>query len=94
VRHPSATAPLQERSHANLEAVGGEFAKVRPLLFFSSGFAWIYSRLEPSDAKRLRALESESRKLKKLLEEQMLEHHQVSQRRACDVLQVDRYSVR
>ncbi|MGR3659629.1 MAG: IS3 family transposase [Paracoccaceae bacterium] len=92
-----------------------------------------YGGMEPSDAKRLRALENENGKLKKLLAEQMLERvlvrhwsedngrarcseiqfkkmvtpdvrrkavvqlmevYQVSQRRACDVLQVDRSSMR
>ena len=75
-------------------------------------------RVEPSDAKRLRVLEDENSKLKKLLAEQMLDNamlrdinskngdarweavahlmevHQVSQRRACKVLQIDRSSVR
>ena len=92
-----------------------------------------YGGMEPSDAKRLRALEDKNGKLEKLLAEQMLDNamlrdisskngdarslpgnqyavsmrggkrkavvhvmdvHQVSQRRACDVLQVDRSSVR
>ncbi len=77
--------------------------------------------MEPSDAKRLKALEDENGKLKKLLAEQMLdnamlrdvnskkmvapgvkrkavahlmEQHQVSQRRACGVLRVDRSTMR
>ncbi|MCL5777890.1 IS3 family transposase [Limibaculum sp. FT325] len=80
-----------------------------------------FGGLEVSDARRLKALEDENAKLKKLLAEQMLDNamlkdvaspkvvtpaarrevvahlcsaHQVSQRRACTVLGVDRSSVR
>ena len=80
-----------------------------------------YGGMEPLDAKRLRTLEDENGKLKKLLAEQMLDNamlrdhqckkmvtpagkrqavvhlckaHGVSQRRACDVLQIDRSTVR
>lgn len=79
-----------------------------------------YSGLEVSDARKLKALEDENAKLKKLLAEQMLNNtvlkdvaskkvtpdvkrdavahackaDGVSQRRACDVLGVDRTSVR
>ncbi|MFC3615139.1 IS3 family transposase [Lutimaribacter marinistellae] len=80
-----------------------------------------FGGLEVSDARRLKALEDENTKLKKLLAEQMLDNamlkdvasrklvtpgvkreavahvctaHQVSQRRACSVLGVDRSSVR
>ena len=79
-----------------------------------------YGRMEPADAKRLRELEDENGKLKKLLAEQMLDNamlqdinskmvtpavrreavvhlcgaHGVSQQQACDVLQIDRSTVR
>jgi putative transposase len=81
-----------------------------------------FGGLDVSDARRLKALEDENAKLKKLLAEQMLDNamlrgrgfakvvtpaarrdaaahlvhsvHQVSQRRACSVLGVDRSSVR
>ncbi|MEM9592064.1 MAG: IS3 family transposase [Pseudomonadota bacterium] len=80
-----------------------------------------FGGLEASDARRLKALEDENAKLKKLLAEQMLDNamlkdvasrklvtpaakrqavahlcreHEVSQRRACSVLGVDRSSVR
>ncbi|MGR3759256.1 IS3 family transposase [Roseobacteraceae bacterium NS-SX3] len=80
-----------------------------------------FGGLEVSDARRLKALEDENAKLKKLLAEQMLDNamlkdvasrkvvtpaarreavahlckaHQVSQRRACSTLGVDRSSVR
>jgi putative transposase len=80
-----------------------------------------YGGMDPSDAKRLKGLEDENGRLKKLLAEQMLDNamlrdinskkmvtpvvkrkavvqlmevFQVSQRRACAVLQVDRSTVR
>ncbi|MEP4258361.1 MAG: IS3 family transposase [Rhizobiaceae bacterium] len=80
-----------------------------------------FGGMEVSDARKLKALEDENSKLKKLLAEQMLDNamlkdvaspkvvtpaakreavahvckeHGVSQRRACNVLQIDRSSVR
>ncbi|CAK9033418.1 Insertion element ISR1 uncharacterized 10 kDa protein A3, partial [Durusdinium trenchii] len=65
-----------------------------------------FGGLEVSDARRLKALEDENATLKRLLAEQMLDNamlkevasrtweHEVSQRRACTVLGVDRSSVR